>query len=84
MSYKYIFLLSAFTLGVPPGIYCQERNEVVVDYNTRRFLSGVSELDRSKYFNIHSTSDDDKDVGKFLATIRSVLEEVLGTILVCV
>ena len=34
---------------------------------TRRFLSGVSELDRSKYFNIHSTSDDDKDVGKFLA-----------------
>ena len=67
MSYKYIFLLSAFTLGVPPGIYCQERNEVVVDYNTRRFLSGVSELDRSKYFNIHSTSDDDKDVGKFLA-----------------
>ena len=41
MSYKYIFLLSAFTLGVPPGIYCQGRNEVVVDYNTRRFLSGV-------------------------------------------
>ena len=40
---------------------------MVVDYNTRRFLSGVSELDRSKYFNIHSTSDDDKDVGKFLA-----------------
>ena len=57
MSYKYIFLLSAFTLGVPPGIYCQGRNEVVVDYNTRRFLSGVQNSTVLKYFNIHSTSD---------------------------
>ncbi len=30
---------------------------VDVDLNTQRFINGVSELDRSKYFNVHSTYD---------------------------
>lgn len=66
MDYKYVLLLSSFTIGFPASIYCQERAEVVVDYNTQRFLGGMSEFERSKYFNIHSTADDDKDVSKFL------------------
>ena len=44
-----------------------------MDDNIGRFLSGVSELDRSKYFKFHATSDDDKDVGKCLADYQGGL-----------
>lgn len=40
---------------------------VTVDYATQRYLNDVSALDRSKYFNIHTSKDSDPDVRKFLA-----------------
>lgn len=39
-------------------IICAQNVEVTLDFNTQRYIGGISELDRSKFFNIHSTDND--------------------------
>jgi len=39
---------------------------VTIDYKTQRFLGNVSELDRSKYFNVHANRLSDPDLVRFL------------------
>lgn len=41
---------------------------VTIDYNTQRFLGNTSELDRQKYFTIHSNAGGDTDISNFLNT----------------
>jgi len=38
---------------------------VTIDHQTKRYVRGVSELDRTKLFTIHSTNANDPDVAAF-------------------
>lgn len=40
------------------SIICAQNVEIKLDFNTQRYIGNVSELDRTKFFNIHSTDDD--------------------------
>lgn len=63
---RLIATLPILLFGGIGSVFGQSKADVTVDYYTQRFLGDVSELDRSKYFNIHSSADDDVDVKKFL------------------
>lgn len=49
--------------------YCalaQQTTTVTIDHTVQRYLDNVSRLERNKYFNIHSTPGNDKDINKFI------------------
>ncbi len=52
--------LKKFTYGILffTSIISAQNVNVSLDFNTQRFIGDVSELDRSKFFNIHSTEND--------------------------
>ncbi len=62
---KFILTLASLAY-VGTLIYAQSPNVVTVDPYVQRYVGDVSELDRSKYFNLHTTSDNDPDIQKFL------------------
>ncbi len=51
---------------------------VKFDYNTQRFLGNVSALNRSDYFNIHSTADSNPIIKEFMDTYDVSIGRTLG------
>ncbi len=60
--------ITALACLLATATFAQEpTNRVTIDPSVQRYLGEVSELARHKYFNIHTGSDNDPDVKKFLA-----------------
>lgn len=61
-----IFMTLAMVACASSVAFADSPNVVTVNPYVQRYLGDVSQLDRSKYFNLHTTSDNDPDIKKFL------------------